>query len=176
METEESAFVLDGKVYEIPGLDTFTMDEAQILYDYAGLSLEDFAPADPEASEDEQEEHSAEFARKLKNPGFLRTLMHIAYQRGNPKMSRARVQDLIGSANLVEALEHFGEEDDESPPATSSPSEPSLPSPSSEPSRSGDSGTPSPSGSDEPDESPEVTGTTRSDTSSPSAAPIRSVA
>jgi hypothetical protein len=175
VEPEESGFVIDGKVYEIPGLDTFTMDEAQILYDYAGLTLEDFAPADPEGSEDEKEEHDTEFARKLKNPGFLRTLMHVAYQRGNPKAPRARVKDLIGNANLVEALERIGEAD-ESPPETSSQSEPSSQPPSSEPSRSADSGIPSQSDSDEPDESLEATGTTRSDTSSPPVAPIRSVA
>ena len=173
-EGRESGLVLDGKLYDVPSLDTFTMDEAQILYDYAGLTLEDFAPADPEASEDEQEEHGTEFARKLKNPGFLRTLLHIAYQRGNPKTSQARVKDLIGKVNLIEALEHFGEED-ESPPETISQNEPSLQSSSSEPSKSADSGIPSASDSDQPDESPEATGTMRSDTSFPSVAPIRSV-
>ena len=39
----ESGFVIDGVVYEVPGLDTLTMDEAQVLYDYSGLGLEDFA-------------------------------------------------------------------------------------------------------------------------------------
>ena len=75
-ETNESGFVIDGVVYEVPGLDTLTMDEAQVLYDYSGLGLEDFAQ-----SADETEEETKARERLFRNPGLMRALMHIAYKR-----------------------------------------------------------------------------------------------
>lgn len=168
---DEAGFVINGKPYEIPSLDTFDMDEAMVLYELSGLTLEDFALAD-----DEDEEASAALAAKLKNPGFLRALMQIAYTRGNPGMTAAKAKAAIGKSNLLQALQDFAG-DDASPPderpkselETSSSSESSDSSPSS-------SGADSRNGSDAPDESLERTGTTESDTSSLPSVPIRSVA
>lgn len=117
----ETGFMIDGKLYETPAFDTFTMDEAQVLYDYCGLTLEDFVP-----EEDQTDEESEELRAKMKNPGFLRALMHIAYQRENPRMSHGKVKQLVGSASLFSSLEHLGDgeqEDDAGPPASTTEQE-----------------------------------------------------
>lgn len=124
----DTGFMISGRLYPVPDMGTFTMDEAQILYDYSGLGLEDFA-----APEDEDPEETRERRRRLRNPGFLRALMHIAYQRGNPDIRPARIKALIGNANVIAAFEHLGEgeEEEESPTAgaaTMSAPKPSLPS------------------------------------------------
>lgn len=146
----ETGFMIDGALYGMPSLDTFTMEEAQILYDYSGLGLEDFA----------LEDDDDEFAVKLKNPGFLRALMHIAYRRGNPKQPDSKVRKLIGAVNLIEAHAHLaGGEDDADPPAlTPEPDRQSLKS-SGEPNET--SGNASPTASDGQDSHPIPIGTTR---------------
>lgn len=116
----ETGFMIDGALYEVPSLDTFTMDEAQVLYDYSGLTIEDFA-----ALEDEDENEQVD---RLKNPGFMRALMHIAYQRGNEKLAPAKVKALIGAANLLSSYEHLavGEDDALPPESTTEPEQQSL--------------------------------------------------
>jgi hypothetical protein len=129
----EPGFIIDGRRYDIPSIDTFTIDEAQILYDYSGLTLEDFAAAD-DGDADELEP-------KFRNPGFLRTLLHVAYQRGNPKANPQRVRTLIGTANLIETLQQLAEtvEEDAGPPVSTT--EPDGSSPTSSAGSSESSGT-----------------------------------
>lgn len=122
----KTGFLVDGTVYEVPDMGTLTLDEAQTLYDYCGLTIEDFVP--PEGMDDA--EFDADIAAKTRNPGFTRALMHIAYQRGNPKIPAARVKQLVGSANLFEQFEHLAGEPDETeedqvPLASTSELEPS---------------------------------------------------
>jgi hypothetical protein len=162
----ETGFMIDDKLYELPSLDTLTMDELQVLYDYAGITLEDFAEPD-----DETPEETRERERRLGNPGLTRALMHIAYQRGNPQVRAAKVKQLIGSANVIEALAHLGDvEADADPPALTTEPEPSSPNGSVVSNES--SGTTSENGSDAPDGPPAPIGITRSDTSSISAREI----
>lgn len=107
----DTGFRIDGLVYDVPTLDSFNMDEAEILYKTSGLALEDFAvdEDDPEAS--------ARFQRNLRNPGFIRAMMTVAYIRGNPGMSVGKASAVIGKANLIEAVQNFIEAgSDESPP------------------------------------------------------------
>lgn len=112
-----SGFDIDGTVYEVPTFDSFTLDEAQVLYDYSGLAIEDFVSADPDASEEEQEAHEQGIIDKAKNPAFKRALLHIALQRGNPEMKAARVKEIVGKAKLLDvALGLADEEDEASPP------------------------------------------------------------
>lgn len=128
----ESGFEIDGATYPVPTFETFTMDEAQILYDYSGLAIEDFVSADPDASEEEQEAHEAAILQKAKNPAFKRALAHIAYQRGNPTVKATRVKEIVGRANMVDiALGLAGEDEDESPPDETAT--PVIPTPPSEP-------------------------------------------
>jgi hypothetical protein len=168
-DTTTASFVIDGTDYPIPTLDTFTMDEAQVLYDYAGCVLEDFAPAHPEWPAEEREAYEREQLAKVRNPAFKRALVHVAYQRGNPDLSRARVNETVGSVNVLEVTLALLQEDDAGPPELTeltSRSEPSRQPPSDTPSNPEDSGTPSPNGSALPDSLPVPTGISASAMSS----------
>lgn len=168
--TDEVGFEIGGRTYPVPELDSFTMDEAQLLFDYAGVAIEDFALADPDASEGERARHEERMIDKVRNPAFKRALVEIAYQRGNPKTSRADVRELISGVNMLEVLAGFAdaenaEGDDASPPdepeSTPPPSEQS----SSEPDDSKPSfGDDSSITSDVPDEPLASIGAMRSDT------------
>ena len=94
---EGSRFVIDATDYPVPSLDSLDTDEGQLLYDLSGLGVEDFVFADDDG------EAAAELERKLRNPGFIRALMQIAYQRGNPGIKPATARSVIGKSNLLEA-------------------------------------------------------------------------
>jgi hypothetical protein len=152
----DSGFNIEGRHYPVPDMGTFTMDEAQTLWDYSGLGLEDFS-----VPEDESEEEHEVRMRRYRNPGFLRALMHIAYQRGNPEVRATRVRALISNANVIAAFEGLlgVEEDDADPPAMTSAPGQSLPSGSDD--LNGNSGPALVPVSDAPDETPENIGTTK---------------
>lgn len=183
-EEQETGFIIDGKTYPIPTLDTLNMDEAQILYDYSGLTIEDFAPA---GEDEDEEEILAARVQKAKNPAFLRALMHIAYLRGNPQAKAPYVKTVLGAINQMDVIEQYllaaeqlqkedeqqvppAEEVEAEPPLDRSPStsgrQPSSPRSSDESSES--SGTPSPSSSTDPDDPQPSTGPLSLDTSSTS--------
>lgn len=160
----ETGFLIDGRHYPVPSIDTFTLDEAQVLYEYSGLAIEDFL------TEDDSQ-------RNGKNPGLVRALMHVAYQRGNPRLAYGKVRELVGSFNAAEAiasvyaslLADMEAADDVPLESTSEPNRPSSSS-SLENERSTSNtgekrGSGSPTGSDEPDETPAPTGVLRSVTS-----------
>lgn len=156
-ETNESGFAIGGRTYPVPDMGTFTMDEAQTLWDYSGLGLEDFS-----VPEDEGEEEREVRLRRYRNPGFLRALMHIAYQRGNPEVRPSRVKALISNANVIAAFEGLlgpEEEDDPNPPAMTSAPEQSLPSGSAD--LSGSFGDDSDAALDAPDGTPKHIGITK---------------
>lgn len=143
----DSGFEIDGTTYEVPSLDTFNMDESQVLFDYAKLALEDFVDPHPDLTETEKEAFLAERAEKLKNPALLRSLAHVAYQRGNPDVKAADVRVLMGKQNSVSILADFlagGEGDDSLPPVSTT--EPEQPSPSEVVSNTSSSGERSPNG------------------------------
>lgn len=113
--TGEAKFVIQGSDYPVPEWITFTMDESEILYDKAKMTLD-------QADED-----------LVFTPGLLSALMLIAYMRGNPGVSRKRAETIIGAVPLAEAIEHLAggtdEEEDAGPPSpapseTESPGEP----------------------------------------------------
>lgn len=170
MEGTDPRFVIDGKDYPIPTFDSFDMDEAQILYDLSGLTLEDFAIPD----EDEDPDAAAELERKMRNPGFIRALMEVAYRRGNQGVTVARVKSVIGRSNLVTAYENWleglvdaGPPEEAQKSSLETPDEPTRPDVSTD-----SSGTDSTNGSAQPDETPDLTGITRSGTSSQQSAPV----
>lgn len=163
----ETGFIIDGTRYEVPTLDTFTMDEAQVLYDYCGLGIEDFVPIADPPPPDENADQDAKAAyddllaardrelealnRKLRNPGFLRALVHVAYQRANPRMSPQRVKDAVGASDHTENWLAFIEDgmgDDAVPPALTTEQTPS--SKKSSVVSNATSGTPSTNTSEEP--------------------------
>lgn len=173
---DESGFLIGGNTYPVPSLGTLNMDEAQVLYDYSGLVIEDFLSLLPEAAETEKEEHQEELARRMRNPALLRSLMHIAYQRGNTDVRAAQVKEIVAGENALEAILAFVEaevEGDELPPASTTEPEPSSPSGSVVSSTS--SGHPSANDSAPPEDPPGSTGPGRSDTSPTSAPKLQAV-
>jgi len=169
----ESGFEIDGARYPIPTFETFTMTEAQVLYDYSKLAVEDFAPADPDSSAEEQKAWEDEIIRKAKNPAFKTALAHIAYQRGNPDTSASVVKELVGKANMLGIALALADTAEGSDPTPSSPQEPERPPDTRTPERSSDSGALSGNGSDAPAEIPGPIGIGPSDTS-PTSVPASS--
>lgn len=153
----ENGFKIDGVIYEPADVGSLTMDEWQVMWDYAGISIEDFSgpevrnPQAPTAEEQAAiEEHEEELGKKLNNPGFMKAMVHIAFQRGNPRMSPDKVKRLIGSAQMVSVIEDLRPPEEqggdvEGPPAPTSEPERSSPGSSleSKPINEPSSGTPS---------------------------------
>lgn len=91
-------FELEGNSYEFPDVLDLDIDEWVVVYEYSGLVLDDFAP-----KEDAEEE--AERVQRLRHPGFMKAMAHIAYQRANPKKTKSTVKTLMGGVKLVPLLE-----------------------------------------------------------------------
>jgi hypothetical protein len=143
----ETGFEIDGKVYEVPRLETFDLDEEQILFDVAGVVQLDFVPAHPDASDEEKALVQRSMMAQIRDPRFKRALAHIAYRRRNPDVSFHEVQERMGKINALDAeLAILGGGEDD-PPPESSPSEPKSATSSSGPSSNEDSGSPSESDS-----------------------------
>jgi hypothetical protein len=133
----EPKFVIQGKDYPVPDWATFTMDESIVLYDHAGLTLD-------------QADEDTRFT-----PGLVLALATIALMRGNPGMSRKQAEKIVGAIPLLDALEHMAdgddedEEDDAGPPARLIGSDGEPPSsPASNAATPNDSGTAGETGSD----------------------------
>lgn len=175
----EIGFELGGKTYPVPELDTFDMDEAQLLYDYSGVAIEDFALPDPDEGDEAREEHEKEIESRVRNPAFKRALFEIAVRRGNPTMPWKDVAQLVRGANMVDVLAAFAEAEladeivsggDANPPEVDSAE--STPPPSELSGNDSDdsklnSGEDSPTTSNEPENPLANTGATRSVISSP---------
>lgn len=161
----DAAFEIDGNTYAIPELDTFDMDEAEILFDYSGCVLEDFAPADPDAPEEEQEQHVQGQLAKVRNPRFKRALVHVAYRRAHPDLADAEVRAATGKANMLDVTINLFRGDAD--PQNSSQKQPERKTGISQPGSPVTSGSISPDGSEAPASLPESIGTGGSDTSVP---------
>lgn len=157
-ESERPGFEIEGERYDVPRLDELDLDEEQILFDLAGIVQVDFAPAHPEASEEERQEITREIVAKVRNPAFKRALAHIAYRRRHPETAFSDVQLVVGKVNALDAEVALIRGDSEDP-QTSSPNEPESNGTTSEPSRSEASGTPSGSDSEPVAEIHVLTGT-----------------
>ncbi len=155
-EDKGLAFVIDGREYPSPDLDGLNMGERRVMYDLCGIIQEDFAPQDNETAD----EHDARIAKLTRHPGFVQSLMHIAYQRGNPDDKRAKVEKVIESTNYLEAIAAWADStnDEEAPsPLVSTPEhKPASSTGSGESSES--SGDGSPNGTALPDRIPAPTG------------------
>lgn len=137
-ETETLRFKIDQDEYDIPALDDMDMDEWQIIYDYSGLVLDDFAPAADRADEqvdgDEDGPVEKERQRRIGTPAFTTALLHIGYRRVHPDAKHDTVKKLVGGTKRLAVLEAIAdaapdeEEDAAVPPVlTPAPAPPSLP-------------------------------------------------
>lgn len=170
----EVGFEINGERYEVPTLDTITLDEERVLYLYADTVLQDFAPAHPDESNDVKRALQVRQEQRVRNPDFKRALVHIAYRRRHPEVSDAEINQAIGTANALE-VDIALLRGDGSPPAMSSQKPPDDKRSTSEPSPPSSSGSPTANGSETVAESLAPTGATESDTSSRGAAQIASV-
>ena len=107
----EPKFVIQGSDYPVPEWISFTMDESEILYDKAKMTLD-------QADDD-----------LVFTPGLLSALMLIAYMRGNPGMSRKNAEKVIGAVPLADAIEHLAGEDEEEDAGPPSPAPSVTPAP-----------------------------------------------
>lgn len=105
----ENGFLIAGKVYEVPGLDSLTLDEAELLYEQSGLAQEDFA----QEADETDEEHEARVAKMVRHPGFLGALARIAFQRGNPTVKPGQVRVILGKVNRIELFSTLGQAEEE---------------------------------------------------------------
>ena len=150
----DSGFEIDGREYPIPGFETFDLDEAMVLYECCGMTLEDFVV------DQEDEEQLEALAEKTRHPGFIRALMIVAFMRGNEGVSVKKAQSVIGGSNLFEAYKNFleaGGAEDPTEPQPKSESSEASPASSSGSGRS--SGRGSTKSSASPDAAPASTGT-----------------
>lgn len=164
----ESGFEVDGERYEIPTLDTITLDEERLLYVYADVVVSDFIPIHPDWGEDQAAAHALLQAQKIRNPDFKRALVHIAYRRRHDDVDDVEIQRLIGGSSALELDLAMIRGSDESPdPQTSSPNELETTSEPSELASNTDSGRPTGTSSGTPDSNRADIGTTESGISSP---------
>lgn len=110
-------FQIDGTEYVIPPLDDMDMYEWQIIYDYTGLVLEDFAPAADRADEqvDGGEDGPLEKARqhRISAPAFMTALLHIGYRRSHPNEKPDAIKKLVGATKRMRVLEAMADSVDE---------------------------------------------------------------
>lgn len=166
MADQTKPFTIHGKEYPIPTVQSFDMDEAQILWELCGFGMERFQPDENEGRY--SAEAQAELVKVMISPPFLRTLLHVAYRRGNRQASRKDIDQALGRLPFTQVLDEWSaqlladEEDDASPPDPSRlMSAPPASSPRSSESSSGSSGNGSPAVSDEPDATLASIGATR---------------
>jgi hypothetical protein len=170
----ETGFLIDGTIYEVPTLGSLTNGERRVLYDYAGVVEEDFFPLDGETEEEtETRTHGL-----MRHPGFWPGLMHIAYRRAHAGAKDAKIKQLIDDVTFVGAMSTMGnsqeEEEDgdgESPPALTSEqpassASSSLENENSPPPSIATPGNGSANGSGEADSPPSPTTASRSERSS----------
>lgn len=120
-ENETLKFKIDDEQYEMPMLDDLDMDEWQILYEYTGLILDDFAPQEDEDAEKDRQ-------RRTSQPGFTRAMLHIGYRRAHPDLKPDAIKKITGEAKLIHVLEALNEtapEEEETPLASTTEPAPS---------------------------------------------------
>jgi hypothetical protein len=161
-----AGFEIEGKLYSFPRIDTITLDEERILYVYADTVLQDFTPAHPEMSKDEQIMYETLQMRKIRNPDFKRALAHIAYKRENPHVQDSDIQVTIGGVSALEVDLALLRGDDDDPPAMTSQKPLESKSDINELSRPTDSGSPTEQSSAQVVDLHAATGTTELETSS----------
>ena len=166
MPEQEPGFSVDGRIYPVPAIDTFTFDELETLHRYCGLTINDwgrrYTPDGAKVWED-----------GTNHPGFQMSLVHIAYRRGNPDIPNDTVAELVRSLVWLDVVEPLLVTEEDATPLSESMTKPETPSDSSPSTRNDStedenrlSGKSSPTGSGTDASQDAPTGTSESDTSS----------
>ncbi len=139
--------VIDATALGFTTVDDLDMEEWEIMYEYAGLTTTDFAIVEDEAADKERE-------RRVGQPAFTRTLLHILYRRAHPEATADQIREITGRQKIQTI--YVPDEGDVDPPAlTTAPESPDASSESGSESESSDSN----ASSDEPESQPAPTGT-----------------
>lgn len=95
---------IDGNEYEFPHIDTITMDEALVLYEYGKVTLDQIVDMD------------------TFHPGVVAGLLHVAIKRARPDVTDREIRKTVGGLNIVEIAMHFvGDEEGDAVPPVNTP-------------------------------------------------------
>jgi hypothetical protein len=102
-------FKVNGKEIDLPDMGTFSIDEAIVLYEYSGMTLD-----------------QAEEIEGL-HPGIIGGLVHIAIARAEPERKAKEIEKAVRAMNLLDLLtsipdEEEGEKEDLAPGSETSSS------------------------------------------------------
>jgi hypothetical protein len=102
-------FKVNGKEIDLPDMGTFSIDEAIVLYEYSGMTLD-----------------QAEEIEGL-HPGIIGGLVHIAIARAEPERKAKEIEKAVRALNLLDLLtsipdEEEGEKEDLAPGSETSSS------------------------------------------------------
>lgn len=115
----ETGFKIDGKLYEHP-FHTWDLDDAQELFDRAGLTIEDWViTRDPETDKEEAQRIS----EKFRNPRVIRVLAAIAYWKEHKDVPFEEILKLVGPVRFVDIWESLAGDDADPPASTTEPVE-----------------------------------------------------
>ena len=79
---------------------TLTLDEAIVLYEVSGLTLDQVG----------------ELPDGAFNPGFIKAMLYIAIQRAEPQTKRKEIEEVLGKIQLAEMDQVFVAEEDVADP------------------------------------------------------------
>lgn len=114
-ERRRATITVDGTPYVLPPVDSLSIDEARVLYDYSGLTYDQVLELEG------------------LHPGAIGGLLHVAIQRSDAALRRREIQMMVGSVNMMAVLEELAEIEVPDPTPGGAPS----PEPDSEPRTSG---------------------------------------
>ena len=95
-----ATITVEGTPYVLPALDTFDLDEAIILYDYAGLTFDQV------------------WELEGLHPGVVKTLLHVAIQRSDPALRERDIKETVGRVNMMEVMVELARAAEEMPAPT----------------------------------------------------------
>jgi hypothetical protein len=98
---ETAKIKIDGREYEFPQYDSLSLDEHQVIYEIAGLTVDQVG----------------QFKDDTFHPGFIKAMVVIAVMRSDLKVSRSEVAERIGKITLPDLNDIFQQAgDDVGPP------------------------------------------------------------
>ena len=124
-------FVIDGKEYPIAGIETFNLDEAMVMYQYTGMTLDQVIDVEG------------------MHPGMVAALLHVGMAREDPTAKAKDIEKAVRSSNLFDLINALAGEVEEGEVADP----PSLPL-SEPPEQPETEPAPDPSGEDSTDDGP----------------------
>lgn len=102
-----------GRECKLPTIDSLTMDEAEILWEYGQVTIGDLVLNEGAA---------------ILRPAVLRAFLHIALVRADSSVKQEEITAAVGTVMLSDILQSLGEDDDADGPPTVAADSPPPPS------------------------------------------------